>query len=264
VSNRSKTDQLLHAYCCDDIFSFEFPEKVALGVGGFVMEVDDSLYFQGKGEELDFNTSMNSRVLDRANASLFLIDENGEETLMKRTVTDEVGTYFFDLEEDKDYRVEIQKDGYFRNHIDFSTVGLTVSDTTYHNFGMSEITEKDIRIEDILFDFGSVDLTPSSIEAIQRSILPVLRENPEFAIEISAHTDNVGNDAANLSLSQGRAETVVNYLISEGIDPSLLTAKGYGETRPAAANTKSDGSDDPEGRQRNRRVEMRLTLAQAQ
>jgi outer membrane protein OmpA-like peptidoglycan-associated protein len=85
-----------------------------------------------------------------------------------------------------------------------------------------------------------------------------MQNNPNLVIEISSHTDNIGSDAANLTLSQNRAESVVNYLVSKGIGPKLLNARGFGETKPIAENQKADGSDNPEGRQLNRRTEFRI------
>jgi len=61
-----------------------------------------------------------------------------------------------------------------------------------------------------------------------------------------------------MRLSQSRAESVVNYLVEEGISRDRLIAKGYGETRPLVSNTFSDGSDNPEGREQNRRTEFRI------
>jgi len=73
-------------------------------------------------------------------------------------------------------------------------------------------------------------------------------------LNISAHTDNVGADAANMSLSQRRAESVRNYFISKGVDAANMTARWYGETQPAADNGTA------EGRAMNRRVEMEVTF----
>jgi outer membrane protein OmpA-like peptidoglycan-associated protein len=72
-------------------------------------------------------------------------------------------------------------------------------------------------------------------------------------VEISAHTDNRGSDAYNLQLSQKRAESVVNYLISKGIAANRIIAKGYGESKPLASN-----DDEAEGRELNRRVEFEV------
>jgi peptidoglycan-associated lipoprotein len=68
----------------------------------------------------------------------------------------------------------------------------------------------------------------------------------------------VDTERYNLMLSQKRAESAVEYIVSQGIDPSRLLAKGYGESRPVAPNTNPDGTDNPEGRQKNRRTEFRI------
>lgn len=77
---------------------------------------------------------------------------------------------------------------------------------------------------------------------------------------IEGHTDAKGSEAYNLKLSERRAEAVVEWLaVREGIDTAWLDRRGLGEAQPAAPNARPDGRDDPEGRQRNRRVEVILT-----
>jgi outer membrane protein OmpA-like peptidoglycan-associated protein len=79
----------------------------------------------------------------------------------------------------------------------------------------------------------------------------VLDDNPDLNIEIRGYTDSIGEEDYNIQLSQRRAESVMAYLISRGIDPVRLTAKGYGSANPVASN------DTPQGRAKNRRVEFR-------
>jgi outer membrane protein OmpA-like peptidoglycan-associated protein len=86
----------------------------------------------------------------------------------------------------------------------------------------------------------------------------VLNDNPTIIIELGAHTDSKGTDEYNQKLSQARAKSVVEYLVSKGISRSRLLAKGYGESVPAAENTNADGTDNPEGRQLNRRTEFKV------
>ena len=81
---------------------------------------------------------------------------------------------------------------------------------------------------------------------------------PDIKIEIGSHTDSRGSDAYNQRLSQQRAQSVVNYLVGKGIPRKRLAAKGYGESQPIAPNENKDGSDNPEGRQMNRRTEFRI------
>ena len=88
--------------------------------------------------------------------------------------------------------------------------------------------------------------------------MPLFDIFPTGIIEIGSHTDNVGTDEYNIDLSQKRSESVVNYLISKRISSERLVAKGYGMRIPVAPNTNSDGSDNPEGRQLNRRTEFKV------
>jgi OmpA-OmpF porin, OOP family len=77
-----------------------------------------------------------------------------------------------------------------------------------------------------------------------------MKENPDLAMEISAHTDNIGSFEYNMQLSQSRAQSIVDYLVLKGIDKQRLVAKGYGESRPISSNNTEDG------RLKNRRVEF--------
>ncbi len=81
-------------------------------------------------------------------------------------------------------------------------------------------------------------------------LTPVMNDNSTIKVEISGHTDSKGSDDYNRDLSQGRAQEVVNYIISQGIEESRMNAKGYGEEKPVATN------DTDEGRAENRRVEF--------
>jgi photosystem I P700 chlorophyll a apoprotein A2 len=88
-------------------------------------------------------------------------------------------------------------------------------------------------------------------------VAQVLRAHPGAPVRIEGHTDAKGGDAYNQGLSERRAESVKAWLVSNaGIDGTTVTTRGLGETQPIAPNAKPDGTDDPEGRQRNRRVEI--------
>ena len=75
-------------------------------------------------------------------------------------------------------------------------------------------------------------------------------------VELSAHTDSIGSDAYNLKLSQDRAQSCVDYMISKGINATRISAVGYGRSRPIAPNSLPNGQDNPDGRQLNRRIEF--------
>lgn len=135
----------------------------------------------------------------------------------------------------------------------------TEQDTTRKAFITADKIEKKIiySLKNIYFDFDKATLRPES--ATELDFLAIqLNENPYFIIEISGYTDSEGDDEYNIILSQKRANSVVNHLIQKGISKKRLVAKGYGEANPIAANINIDGSDNPDGRQLNRRIEFKI------
>jgi len=111
---------------------------------------------------------------------------------------------------------------------------------------------------DVLFDFDRAKVRPQA-EPKLRLLAELIRDNPEGLISISGHTDALGDEAYNRTLSERRAEAVANWLIESGeVDAERLRTAGFGETRPAAPNERPDGTDDAEGRRQNRRVEIIL------
>lgn len=106
-------------------------------------------------------------------------------------------------------------------------------------------------LENVEFDFGKFTLRPESHAALD-DLVDYLNRKPNERIEIGGHTDNVGSDEKNLVLSLERAKTIVEYLISKGIDNNRLVAKGYGAEEPIEENITE------EGRQKNRRTEVKI------
>jgi outer membrane protein OmpA-like peptidoglycan-associated protein len=120
-------------------------------------------------------------------------------------------------------------------------------------------TETEIRIElaaDILFDFDKADIRAEAAEALQ-AVGKIIRDNPKRPVRVEGHTDAKGADSYNQKLSERRAKSVADWLVKrEDLGKTKFQVKGLGETQPVAANEKPDGSDNPEGRQKNRRVEI--------
>lgn len=112
-------------------------------------------------------------------------------------------------------------------------------------------------LENMYFDTNR-DIIKSSSKPSLELLLAFMKKHEGIKIEISGHTDSRGNDDYNLDLSQRRAESVMDYLITNGIDEKQLIAKGYGETEPIAPNENKDGSDNAEGRKLNRRTEIKI------
>ena len=111
---------------------------------------------------------------------------------------------------------------------------------------------KSYRINDIYFPFNSFDLTKES-KVVLDQLLDFLNENITICIEVQGYTDNIGNDASNLKLSENRAQSVYNYLIEQGIAATRLTYKGFGKSMPVA------GNDTEDGRAKNRRTVFVIT-----
>ncbi len=132
------------------------------------------------------------------------------------------------------------------------------SDSICEDIIVEKIPTGRVVLKNIYYDFDSPDLTDIAMNSIDTTLLVLLQDNPDIIVLIASHTDSKGDDAYNVRLSQKRAESVVQYLIKKGIKIERLQAKGYGETIPIAANTNEDGSDSPEGRQRNRRTEFKI------
>ena len=120
-------------------------------------------------------------------------------------------------------------------------------------------TETEIRIElaaDVLFDFDKADIKKEARPSLEK-VAAVLAGHPRAQVSIEGHTDGKGSADYNQKLSERRAASVAHWLKGKAeLKKVRFTARGYGATKPVAPNTKSDGSDDPEGRQKNRRVEI--------
>lgn len=106
----------------------------------------------------------------------------------------------------------------------------------------------------VLFDFGKYDLRPEA-KATLAKLATVLNQAKVPAAQINGHTDSIGDDVFNQDLSEKRASAVATQLKADGVTANLQT-HGYGKTQPVADNTNADGSDNPAGRQANRRVEI--------
>ena len=109
---------------------------------------------------------------------------------------------------------------------------------------------------DILFDYNSYALRQESKSTLQ-NLADNFRKYPEEQISVEGHTDSVGSDESNQRLSEERADSVRDYLVDQGVTGTRITAVGFGKTRPKASN------DTPEGRQMNRRVEIRISVPPA-
>ncbi|GHT17967.1 cell envelope biogenesis protein OmpA [Bacteroidia bacterium] len=154
----------------------------------------------------------------------------GNDGTNARVQTKKDGTYRLKLSKNVDYVMLATARGYLNQKQDLTTQGIDNDKTFDKNFNLSSIF-KSITLDNIFYEFAKWNLTPESENGL-RALVKILDDNPNIAIELSAHTDYVGNNIANIELSAKRAQSVVNYLIGAGVAPARLAAVGYGEERP--------------------------------
>jgi outer membrane protein OmpA-like peptidoglycan-associated protein len=125
----------------------------------------------------------------------------------------------------------------------------------------AKVTAHEVKIEldaDVLFDFDKYSLRPAAADSL-REVSEVAKSYGSSPVLIEGHTDGKGTHAYNMTLSDKRAASVKSWLVQNGgVVASRITTRGWGETKPVAPNKKPDGSDDPAGRQKNRRVEITI------
>jgi outer membrane protein OmpA-like peptidoglycan-associated protein len=124
----------------------------------------------------------------------------------------------------------------------------------------ARVTAQEILIDlpgDVLFDFDKWTLRREA-EATLAKVAALINAHPRALVSIEGHTDAKGDAAYNQRLSEQRAAAVRDWLVAHGVNGANLSTRGWGKARPVAPNTRPDGGDDPEGRQKNRRVEIRI------
>ena len=110
-------------------------------------------------------------------------------------------------------------------------------------------------VADALFAFNKSTLAPQAEETLI-ALLPLIAQAGKHPMSVEGHTDSIGSATYNQRLSESRAKSLKAWLVTRKAIDAATPSKGFGKTKPVAPNTKADGSDDPEGRQKNRRVEL--------
>ncbi|MEK7719865.1 MAG: OmpA family protein [Bacteroidota bacterium] len=195
----------------DDIYSFVLPPK-SYGVEG-------GLYNKETGEQVE-------------GASVRLIGTDGTQLRMNS----DNATFRFQLKPGVEYLITAFKKGFLNAKASLSTVGMDQGKAFSVRMELVPV-DQPIKIDNIFYEVGKWNLLPESIASLD-TLVSLLKENPTVTIELMAHTDCRGNDADNLILSQKRAQSVVDYLISKNIQQERLTAKGYGEKVPKTVDAR--------------------------
>ncbi|GAA3937436.1 OmpA family protein [Hymenobacter algoricola] len=202
-------------------------------------------------------------VLPVANETVTLLNNAGQK--LQDVTTGPDGKFSIKLDTAAaSYGLLADRDGYFAARNSLSTVGRKPTQDQLPN-EMNDVTvpvtltltkivkNKAIVVDNIFYDYDKADIRTDAAVELDK-LVQTLVDNPKITIELSSHTDARGKDAYNMTLSQKRAQSAVDYIITKGIDKSRITAKGYGETRPVLKTAKTEDEF-----QRNRRTEFKVT-----
>ena len=189
----------------DKIYSFELPE-LKIVISGWVLDKDEEPV---------------------PNAVIRIVGNDGSN---QKQVARDDGSFSFPLERGVSYVMLAGAKGYLNARQEF-TSDTAEEDAEYGiDFILASIN-KPVVIDNIFFDFDKATLRPESAEALDEMVT-VLNENPNVTIEMASHTDRKGSEEYNIALSERRARSVIDYLISKGIAADRLQSQGYGESRP--------------------------------
>lgn len=195
----------------DDIYSFSYQKpRIILALTG-----------------MTYNKKTGA-VLPQSAVTLYV----GGRTVVAKQDSEGDGSFFFELDQASDYSVIATKVGFYADSASVTTRGLTKSDTLKVALYLTPLLEKGktLVLENIHYDFDKANIRPDAAKILDE-LVRTMRDNPTLKIELASHTDSRGVDIYNLDLSQRRAQSAVNYLVSRGIARGRMVAKGYGETR---------------------------------
>ncbi|MBN1118286.1 MAG: OmpA family protein [Bacteroidales bacterium] len=164
----------------------------------------------------------------------------GSDGTTLETLTDDNGSFKFMLKPGTDYIFLAKKEGFLQGK-ERETTKSVESSTDFTSVIYLPPIDEPITVENIFFNFASAELRPESIVSLDK-LVETLNDNPNITIELSSHTDARGNDDFNMTLSQNRAQSVVDYLISKDIKADRLVAKGYGESQPKTVDLRDHES----------------------
>tara|TARA_B110000037_G_C17127998_1_gene509346 strand:- start:10843 stop:12822 length:1980 start_codon:yes stop_codon:yes gene_type:complete len=210
-----------------------------------------------KTPEDDASEFLGIEALKDAEIKLITLSSTAENV----EISNENGLAFFDLAVETDYKILVSKKDYFNQSIlistknlqDVNSIEIVLKDTVE----LAKIfPDKEIVIKNIYYDLDKAALRTESLPELDK-LINFFEENNDLTIEIGSHTDSRGSDGYNLELSQRRAQSVVNYLVSKGIPPRQLIAKGYGETK-ILNSCFNDIECSEEAHQANRRTSFKV------
>lgn len=184
-------------------------------------------------------------------ATITITDNLTNEVVAQFRSNETSGEYLLPLPCGKNYGIAIEKAGHLFHSENVSLSPCDFKEVVKEIKLVNATPGSKVTLNNIFFDSGKPDLRPESTAELMR-LVNALKNNPKIKIEISGHTDNLGDAKANQLLSEKRAQSVVTFLVSKGADAKRLKSKGYGSSQPVATN------DTEAGRQENRRTEFKV------
>ena len=183
----------------------------------------------------------------------FQIKDLKANKVVAETVSDKTNSsYLMTIPKNGDYALSVECDGYLFYSENFSLETNTSGKYYEKDIVLSPIKEGEtVVLHNIFFKTDSFELLDASIPELE-TLLKLLNENKTIRIEIAGHTDNIGNEQYNKTLSENRANSVKQWLLNNGIEDSRIESKGYGKSKPIADNSTE------EGRKQNRRTEFKI------
>jgi len=253
----------------DDIYFFSYPVEGDTPDTNVIVRVPDNPNFiDGKLKTIRYFLegnviSNNTQDIPIDSARVRILSDTSEIPLAE-FITGKPGTFGkFQLDEGQDYVLYTDRPGYLSKRTQFTMSGKNIplifldqaeTDTTYRVTIRLDSLElnKTFVLENIYYDLDKYDIRPDAAIELDK-LVEILQDNPTLTIELSSHTDSRASDSYNMTLSQRRAESAVNYLISRGIATERMIAKGYGERQLIIPNARTE-----EEHQRNRRTEFTI------
>jgi len=215
--------------CCDDIWRVQYEPRISV-----------------QGVVLDSKTQK-----PVTKVAVKMVDDAGE----VKTFNSTDGRFEFNAMRNHTYVLNADKQDYRSTRTQFSTMGMKREDpdkvVELVIYVDSIYLDEAFVMENVYYDFGKATLRPESSYELDK-LVTLMKDNPSIDVQIVSHTDNIGTEESNNILSNDRAQSVVNYLVSSGIERSRLSTLGLGESQPVASN------DTDAGRQKNRRTEFKI------
>jgi len=236
-------------------YNAKYRGKGSASVEIFIADSKYSLRMMGTGFGAR-EVTLSGRTVNKDNVGIkditITITDVESGRVIQTLTTNSTGAYSVQLPSDRNYIVTYEKDGFLKMQTNIDLTEGVVNSTMRRDIVMPkhEVGAK-LMIGDVLFETDKANLNENAYLTLQ-NIVNILKENPTMEIEIGGHTDNVGTDEHNQSLSERRANSVYTYLKINGIETSRIKTKGYGSKLPIADNSTE------EGKQKNRRIEITI------